>query len=68
MHEQIISTDIIAKTSTPAEIPKIRIKFEWFPLFEEPSDVELEDRCAGAALGLETTMGAVNKMLLCQDK
>lgn len=45
----------------PAEMPKIRIVFECFPLFEVLSDLELEDLCAGAATGSETTMGAVNK-------
>lgn len=58
-----MSTDTIAKTSMPADIPKTRIKSECFPLFEGLGDVALEDLCAGAAIGSGTTTGAVNKML-----
>lgn len=57
--EQIKSTEIIATTSKQAQIPKIRIRLEWFPFFETLSGVEVEEWYAGASTGSGAKTGAV---------
>ena len=40
MHKQTMSNEMMAMNSMPAPIPRMRIRFECLPLFEELSDVE----------------------------
>lgn len=51
VHNQSISTDVMARNSMPAPIPIIRFQFECFPLFEALVNVRAGDGFGGVSNG-----------------
>ena len=58
VHKQSISIDMIAMKSKPIAIPRIRNKFECFPLFDELGDAAVGEWYRGAFIGDAAKVGA----------